>query len=111
MDMRSNLLSSLRLIPFVPGSLIGMAGMARFLYNGGMTADRKKPITGKDLEALIERDKEAVASLACEGIVFTPEEDAAFAEMNKLGLSYDDRIKYLNQYFDNTSRPPQNNPE
>lgn len=86
--------------------LISVATPAPFSYNESMAIDRKKPITGKDLEELVERDKEAVASLACEGIHFTPEEEAIFQEMNRLGLSYDDRIKYLNDYFDRTAPPP-----
>lgn len=111
MAIRSNSLSSLRLIPLVSGRLIGMAGMARFLYNGGMTVDRKKPITGKELEALIERGREARASLACEGIFLTPEEDAVFDEMNKLGLSYEGRDKFLDDWMHRTYGIPLPTPE
>lgn len=88
-----------------PISLDALTGL---IYNGFMAADRTKPLAGKELEALIQRDKEAVASLACEGIHCTPEEDAVFEEMNRLNLSYDERIKHLNDYFDRTSKIPPN---
>lgn len=79
-----------------------VAWLTAILYNGGMAIDRKKLITGKELEELIDRDKEAVASLACEGIHCTSEEDAVFAEMNRLGLSYDDQGKYLDDWLNRT---------
>lgn len=86
--------------PFLP--VIPVAWMPPFPYNGGMAIDRKKPIIGKELEELIERDKEAVASLACEGIHFPPEEEAVFQEMNRLGLSYDEQGKYLDEWLHRT---------
>lgn len=82
--------------------LITVAGLRSILYNGGMAIDRKKPITGKELEELIERGKEARASLACEGIYCKPEEDAVFEEMNRLGLSYEQRDKYLDDWMHRT---------
>ncbi|UVT18295.1 MAG: hypothetical protein H8K03_22420 (plasmid) [Nitrospira sp.] len=82
--------------------LVPVAQLQAFLYNRHMTVDRNKPITGKELEALIERGKEAKASLACEGIFLTPEEDAAFAEMNRLGLSYEQRDKFLDEWMHRT---------
>lgn len=82
--------------------LVSVAQPRAFLYNDGMIVDRKKPITGKELEELIERGKEARASLACEGIYCTPEEDAVFAEMNRLNLSYEERDKYLDDWMHRT---------
>ncbi|MDH5641036.1 MAG: hypothetical protein OEY28_07055 [Nitrospira sp.] len=92
-------------------AVIPVAGVPPFPYNGGMAIDRKKPITGKELEELIERDKEAVASLACEGIHFTPEEEAVFQEMNRLGLSYDEQGKYLDDWLHRTYGIPLPEPE
>lgn len=91
--------------------LISVATPALFSYNESMAIDRKKPITGKDLEELIERDKEAVASLACEGIHFTPEEEAIFQKMNRLGLSYDEQGKYLDDWMHRTYGIPLPDPE
>ena len=88
-----------------------VAWLTAILYNGGMIVDRKKPITGKELEELIDRDKEAVASLACEGIYCTPEEDAVFEEMNRLGLSYEQRDKYLDDWMHRTYGIPLPEPE
>lgn len=88
--------------PLAPAGLVSVAQPRAFLYNNRMTVDRKKPITGKELEELIERGKEARASLACEGIYCTPEEDAVFAEMNRLNLSYEERDKYLDDWMHRT---------
>ena len=52
---------------------------------------------------MLARDVEAVASLACEGIQFTKEEEAVFADMARRGLSYDDRIAYLKAYVARTA--------
>lgn len=52
---------------------------------------------------MMARDMEAVASLACEGIQFTNEEEAVFADMARRGLSYDDRIAYLKAYVARTA--------
>ena len=68
-----------------------------------MSIDRKASLTGQSLRAMIERDIDACASLACEGMSFTPEEEAVFAEMASQGLSYDARIDYLNTYLARTA--------
>ncbi|MGE0269581.1 MAG: hypothetical protein AB7S78_14115 [Candidatus Omnitrophota bacterium] len=93
------------------GNLFFMARKARIFYTESMSIDRKKPITGKELQELIERDKEAVASLACEGIFLTSEEKSVFEEMNRLGLSYEQRDKYLDDWMHRTYGIPLPDPK
>ena len=68
-----------------------------------MSIDRKTPLTGQSLRDMIARDEDGRASLACEGLHFTDEEEAVFAEMARQGLSYDARIDYLKAYLAQTA--------
>lgn len=68
-----------------------------------MTIDRNTPLTGQSLRAMIERDIDACASLACEGMQFSEEEEAVFTEMARQGLSYEARIDYLKAYLARTA--------
>ena len=54
--------------------------------------------TESEIKARQKRDRVAKASLACEGITFTAEEDALFEEMDRLGLSNDERSAYIDAY-------------
>ncbi|GJL80345.1 MAG: hypothetical protein NPINA01_33340 [Nitrospinaceae bacterium] len=67
-----------------------------------MSIDRITPLTGQSLCEMVARDDDARASLACEGMYFTEEEEAVFAEMASLGLSYEARIEYLKAYLART---------
>lgn len=64
-----------------------------------MSIDRATPLTGEALEAMLARQDDARMSLACENMQLTDEENAVFAEMARLNLSYDERIDYLKAYL------------
>ena len=68
-----------------------------------MSIDRATPLTGQALEAMLDRQDDARMSLACENMQLTNEENAVFAEMARLGLSYDERIDYLKAYLAQTA--------
>jgi len=68
-----------------------------------MSIDRTIPLTGQEFRNMLARDEDARASLACEGMVFTPDEEAVFTEMARQGLSYDARIAYLKAYLTRTA--------
>ena len=55
-------------------------------------------LTESEIKARQKRDAVAKASLACEGITFTAEEDALFEEMDRLGLSADECSAYIDAY-------------
>jgi len=60
-------------------------------------------LSDKELEELLERSKDADASLACEGIFLTEEEKKLFREMDEQRLSHEERHKVLNDYLDRTT--------
>ncbi len=80
-----------------------MAPLPENRYNRMMTTQRNTPLTDQALRDMIKRDLEAKASLACEGIHFTEEEEAVFADMIKQGLDDEARIKFIKAYFAKTS--------
>ena len=67
-----------------------------------MNIDRTTPLTGDAWLEMMARDEDARASLACEGMHFT-EEEALFAEMARLKLSYGARIEHLKAYLGRTA--------
>jgi hypothetical protein len=72
-------------------------------YNKNMTPEQHTPLKGQALLDMMARDMEARASLACEGIHFTEEEEAVFADMARQGLNDAARMEYLKDYFAQTS--------
>lgn len=76
-----------------------LAKNAMFSYTQAMAIDRKKPLSDTEVRERRERHKEAAASSACEGIHLTEEEEALFAEFDRLGLSYDEEAKRIDEYL------------
>jgi hypothetical protein len=68
-----------------------------------MSIDRTTPLTGQALRAMLARQEDARMSLACENMHLTDDENAIFAEMARLGLSYDARIEYLKAHLSQTA--------
>ena len=61
-------------------------------------------ITDEEIQARKKRDKIAKASLACEGITFTAEEDALFAEIDRIGLNAEQADAKIRDYFARTPK-------
>ncbi|GJL52240.1 MAG: hypothetical protein NPIRA01_34670 [Nitrospirales bacterium] len=64
-----------------------------------MSINRTTSLTGQALRDMLARQDDARMSLACENMYLTDKEEAVFAEMARLGLSYDARIDYLTAYL------------
>lgn len=65
-------------------------------------APAPEPLNEQEKDAIEKRRAAVRATLACEDIYLSREDESAFSEMDRLRLSGTERIAYLERYFDAT---------
>lgn len=72
----------------------------------GQGPDGEQRMGEAELAATRRRRPEARASLACEGIHLTPEEEALFEQMDEQRLTHEQREAFLIDYIERVVKRP-----